>query len=163
MRVQGVFGEILIKEPGGRSFANVADVGFGYAEVLPLCATLWSSCVREPSPKRRRTSLLALEQPELHLHPAHQARLADIIAGAWRTSRDAGREVNLMVETHSEGLVNRMGELVHDGVLRASDVQILVFNQDPDTRQTEVRIAGYTAEGALNDAWPFGFFAAVAD
>jgi predicted ATPase len=163
VHIEGVHVEILIKEAESSVFINIADVGFGYAEVLPLCALLWSSCIREPSLKRRETSLLAIEQPELHLHPFHQAKLAGVIVGAWRASRDAGREVKIMVETHSEGIVNWLGDLIEEGSIKASDVQILFFDQDPETRQTEVRLTGYTKDGALDEGWPFGFFAPFVD
>ncbi len=161
--ISGLSAEILVKEPGAHRHINLVDIGFGYTEVLPLMAILWSTCCRERKARDRPTSLLAIEQPELHLHPAHQVKLAGAIASAWRTSRDAGREVKIMVETHSEGIVNGLGDLIQKGVISAEDVQIVIFDQDPETRQTEVRIAGYTQDGALNDAWPFGFFAPVTD
>lgn len=160
-RVDKLSVEILIEESKADLPRNIADVGFGYAEVLPLCAALWSSCIREPSAKRRQTSLLALEQPELHLHPAHQARLADMIVGALHESREWGREVKLMIETHSEALVNGLGDLIEAQVLPPEDVQIVIFDQDPETRQTQLRFAHYDEDGALRD-WPFGFFAPVA-
>ncbi len=155
--------EILVKEPRGDRFINLVDIGFGYTEVLPFMAILWSTCCRGPREGGRPTSLLAVEQPELHLHPAHQVKLAKVLAGAWRASLDAGREVKLMIETHSEGIVNGLGELIQKGSLRASDVQLVLFDQDRETRQTTVKLAGYTEEGALNDDWPFGFFAPVED
>jgi predicted ATPase len=155
--------EIHVKELHASRHRNLVDIGFGYTEVLPLMAILWSTCCRERSNGDRPTSLLAIEQPELHLHPAHQVRLAGVIAGAWRASRDAKREVKIMVETHSEGIVNGLGELIRKGVISAADVQIVLFDQDAETRRTEVRLAGYAEDGALNDDWPFGFFAPVAD
>ncbi len=163
VEVTGLHAEILVREPRSSRYINLVDIGFGYTEVLPLMAILWSTCCRPLSSGSRPTSLLAIEQPELHLHPAHQVRLAKVIAGAWRASRDAKREVKIMVETHSECIVNGLGELIRKGVIAASDVQIVLFDQDAETRKTEVRLAGYTDDGALNDAWPFGFFAPVAD
>lgn len=160
IELSGLNAEILVKEPNADRHINLVDIGFGYTEVLPLMAILWSTCCRNTN---RTTSLLAIEQPELHLHPAHQVKLAHVIAGAWKASRDANREVKIMVETHSEGIVNGLGDLIEKKVLRAEDVQLVIFDQDPDTRQTRVRLAGYTDEGALNDDWPFGFFAPVAD
>jgi len=158
-----LYGEILVKEPEADRHINLVDIGFGYTEVLPLMAILWSTCCRARSAEERPASLIAIEQPELHLHPAHQVALASVIASAFRASRDAGRQVNIMVETHSEGIVNGLGDLIERGVLRADEVQLVVFDQDAQTRETSVRIAGFTDDGALNDAWPFGFFAPVRD
>jgi hypothetical protein len=84
--------EILIKESGADRFVNLVDVGFGYAEILSFVVTLWSTCVRIPEPQGRKTSIVAIEQPELHLHPAYQARLARMIVGAQKAAREAGRE-----------------------------------------------------------------------
>jgi predicted ATPase len=155
--------EILVREPGKDRDLNLVDIGFGYTEVLPLMAILWSTCCREPRSGGRPTSLLAIEQPELHLHPAHQVKLASVIAGAWKVGHDAGREVKIMVETHSEGIVNGLGDLIRAGTVAASDVQIVLFDQDAESHRTVVRLAGYTDDGGLNDDWPFGFFAPVAD
>ncbi|MFO0761479.1 MAG: AAA family ATPase [Byssovorax sp.] len=154
--------EILIKERGADRFVNLVDVGFGYSEILPFALTLWATCVRRPRGGDRRTSMLAIEQPELHLHPAHQALLARMIAGALLESRKAGHEVKLMIETHSEALINGLGDLIAEGQLAADDAQIVLFEQDSRTRLTEVRLAGYDHEGALLD-WPYGFFAPVRD
>jgi predicted ATPase len=163
LHIQGVSGEIMIKGQRGGPFVNVADVGFGYAEALPLCAALWSSCVREPSPERRRARLLALEQPELHLHPARQATLPRMLVGALDESRKAGHEVKLMVETHSDAVVNQLGMLVRTGKVAQEDVQILFFDQDPTTRETKVVVTGYERDGALQESWPFGFLVGVPD
>lgn len=163
IELSGLNAEILVKEPKADRHVNLVDIGFGYTEVLPLMAILWSTCCRGRSNSSSSTSLLAIEQPELHLHPAHQVKLAHVIASAWRTSRDADREVKILVETHSEGIVNGLGDLIEKGTLNANDVQLAIFDQDPETRETTVRLAGYTDKGALNDNWPFGFFAPVAD
>ncbi|WP_437851498.1 AAA family ATPase [Sorangium sp. So ce363] len=158
----GLHAEIRIKESGSATDANLVDVGFGYSQVLPLAAILWSTCCRDNKPGRYATSLLAIEQPELHLHPAHQAKLARMLVGALHESRKAGREIRLMVETHSEAIVNGTGELVHNQILAPDDVQIVLFEHSEETRQTSVRLAGYDEDGALRN-WPFGFFAPVAD
>jgi predicted ATPase len=159
VRTQGLFIEILIKPPESTLAHNIADVGFGYAEVLPLCVTIWLNLFETG---RSYTSLLVLEQPELHLHPAHQARLARMLVGALRDSREAGYGASLMIETHSEALVNQMGMLVRKKQIHHEDVQILVFDQDQATQETRIQIAGYKESGALNN-WPFGFLAPVAE
>ncbi|WP_437954108.1 AAA family ATPase [Sorangium sp. So ce296] len=163
VRTERLHAEILIKERGADRFVNLVDAGFGYSEILPLAATLWSACFREQEPGDVPTTMLAIEQPELHLHPAHQARLADMIVGALLESRKSGREAKLMVETHSEALVNGLGMLIRKKQIDPSDAQILFFDQDKETRQTSVTVSGYEPDGALSDSWPFGFLAPVAE
>lgn len=106
--------------------------------------------------------MLALEQPELHLHPAHQARLARLFVGAVKQNRQQGDRSCLVIETHSEAVVNGLGALVREKEIDADDIQILFFDQDPETRETEITVAGYEPTGALKN-WPFGFLAPIAE
>lgn len=159
VKTVGHHAEILIKAGTSGRFVNLVDVGFGYAEVLPLAATLWASCVRTPAPNRERASLIAIEQPELHLHPAYQAKLARMFVEAVRASGGASK---ILLETHSETLINGLGKLVYDGVIKAEDIQIALFDQDEETGETTVTLAGYRDNGALHD-WPYGFLSPIAE
>jgi predicted ATPase len=107
---------------------------------------------RDPAP------IVAIEQPELHLHPAHQAKLARMLAAAAYASGGS----RIVVETHSESLINGLGKLIYEGVVRAEDVQIAIFDKDEETEETTVRLAGYNENGALHD-WPYGFLSPVAE
>lgn len=150
-KTEGLHTEIMIREEGAPKFVNLVDVGFGYSEVLPLAAVVWSSCLRENG-RTRRASMLALEQPELHLHPAYQSKLADLFAEALPA------QTPILVETHSQALVNRLGELIEEGRLQKEDVVVLLFELDPATREASVRESTFDAEGVLTN-WPIGFFA----
>jgi predicted ATPase len=136
---------------------NLADAGFGYSQMLPLIALMWSAHQRSARAHRAGEQVLvAMEQPELHLHPAHQARLADMFASVAVAS---GGRVRLMIETHSEAMVNRFGELIGEGRIGADQVQLAVFEHEESRQITRVRFAGYNADGSLTADWPFGFFA----
>jgi predicted ATPase len=158
VRTTGIHAEILVKEPPGRRFVNLVDVGFGYSEVLPLAAVLWATCLRPKLQGRAPAPIVAIEQPELHLHPAAQAKLARALVDAAAGSGGS----RIIVETHSESLINGLGRLVYEGVLKAEDVQIALFDRDEETGETEVRLAGYRDNGALHD-WPYGFLSPVAE
>lgn len=157
IHVEGMHAGVLVTEAGAKSPRNIVDVGFGYAEVLPVAAAIWSACVRSPKPGVRPNSLIAIEQPELHLHPAFQAKLAAMFAGALQASRERGNETHLLIETHSEALISKLGQLVFEGKLDEKDVQLVVFDRDPETLETRVTLAKYDEEGALRN-WPYGFF-----
>ncbi|MDR3571995.1 MAG: AAA family ATPase [Candidatus Pacebacteria bacterium] len=145
---------------------NLADVGFGLSQVLPIATQIWSST----SPFRKRRlgranypTCFVVEQPELHLHPAFQARIADLFVGAISTyGSHAQKELRIVAETHSSSLVNRIGELVADGKVDKNDVQVILFDQSPDTFETVVRIAEFDEDGVLQN-WPLGFFSGTSE
>ena len=66
--------------------------------------------------------------------------------------------VKFVIETHSEAFVNKLGELIADKKVLAEDVQVLLFEEDPEDRtQTSVRVSNFNKDGALIN-WPYGFF-----
>lgn len=177
--VQGLFGykvelaasagHISINLVEGEHSTNIVDTGYGVSQILPVLGQIWWAANRPPPPYRATSALrrvfpnrfpqiLAIEQPELHLHPAHQALLADAFAGQTKGRLDDERRLNFLVETHSETLVNRLGELIAQKALDAQDVQVLIFELNKsDERQTNVSIAHFGESGELIN-WPYGFF-----
>jgi predicted ATPase len=147
---------VLVGESKSGRLHNLADVGYGYSQLLPVVAQMWLQ-KPEDGNRRERFSLLCFEQPELHLHPAMQCRIADALVDTIRlagSKRLSGS--HFIVETHSEALVNRLGDLVASGAVRASDIALYVFEKDIDA-PTHIRRANFDDEGALEN-WPFGFF-----
>lgn len=145
-------------------YSNIADMGFGISQVLPIAAQLWTSS--QKSVRSSATSFVVIEQPELHLHPEYQARLGDVFAGFVKSSaeRSSNRErwkmesTKLIVETHSQQLVNRLGALIESGVLSPEDVSIILFEPDQDSPgTTKCRVSTFDEGGVLTN-WPYGFF-----
>lgn len=157
LRIQGMQAEIRITSPGTTDGVNLVDVGFGYSQVLPLAAMVWSACVRQSTGKRRRPTLLAMEQPELHMHPAFQGQLAAMLADASRQSRTINGGVPMIIETHSQALVNGLGALIEQKKLTRDEVQVVLFERDEETGHANVRVVEYDDQGYLID-WPYGFF-----
>lgn len=135
---------------------NVTDLGFGYSQILPVVLQLWHSYVRRPNGRQVDASVVAIEQPELHLHPRYQALLADVFARVCVSVEKQPRIVPIFVETHSEHLVNRLGELVAQGVIGADDVQIILFEKGEHA--SVVSSVGFDKEGVLEESWPLGLF-----
>jgi len=119
---------------------NIADVGFGVSQVLPVLVAL---IFAEPE------QLVYLEQPELHLHPRAQAGLAQILADA------ADRGVVVIAETHSELLLLAVQSLVAEGKLSPDKVKLHWFTRGEDG-VTEVSSADLDEAGAFGD-WPEDF------
>jgi predicted ATPase len=160
-------GHISIELEYSAATVNIVDTGYGISQILPVLGQIWWAGRAPVMPERakRHTShppkIIAIEQPELHLHPAHQALLADAlvaVVGESASGNSNGRPLNFVIETHSEALINRLGELISTGALNSAAVQILIFEADDDENRTsKIKIANYDQSGALTD-WPFGFF-----
>ncbi len=73
---------------------------------------------------RRQHSLLLIQQPEVHLHPRAQAALGTFFAELVASGRDT-----LLIETHSDYLIDRVRRQVSKGILDASKVLILFFHK----------------------------------
>lgn len=107
-------------------------------------------------------SVVCIEQPELHVHPAVQVGLGDLfIDGA------LNKGLSFLIETHSEHLVMRLqrrlreaasGELP-DGMPRAepSSVSMIYLGRD-ESGAVCVTPIGLTDQGKFDTAWPDGFF-----
>ena len=104
-------------EPGEGSFKNLVDVGYGISQVLPLTVEL----LRPQAPWR-----FLLQQPEIHLHPMAQAALGTLFCHV------AADDHQLVVETHSDHLIDRVRMDIRDGRtgLTPDDVRILYFERD---------------------------------
>jgi predicted ATPase len=165
-RPTGAAGHISINLLEAGNSTNVVDTGYGVSQILPVLGQIWWAANRSGSarPARygREASVIAIEQPELHLHPAHQALLADALVDIPEQRSEIGPherpsgKLNFLVETHSEALINRLGELVSMGRLNPENVQILIFEPD-GPRQTRVSTARFGSRGELIE-WPYGFF-----
>jgi len=150
-RKNGGHVEIVISEIGSNQNTNLADIGFGFSQILPVITQIWYSTSVGMNSAKRNT--IIIEQPELHLHPAFQAQLADVFAAAF-TKRT--RNTRFIIETHSNHIINRIGQLISKGELSSNSVQILVFEKNSNS-ETNIRRAGFDNEGYLVN-WPLGFF-----
>jgi predicted ATPase len=119
---------------------NIADVGFGVSQVLPVVVAL---LVAQPG------QLVYIEQPEIHLHPRAQIALAEIFAEA------INRGVQVVVETHSELFLLSIQTLVAENRIAPEDVKLHWFTRSADGLST-VTTAELDETGAFGD-WPEDF------
>lgn len=157
-------GHISINLEKNRQRVNIVDTGYGVSQVLPVLGQIWWA-TNGLNPSRRNKMgasgrVIAIEQPELHLHPAHQALLADALVDSVNRRSEQRRAINVLIETHSESLINRLGQLIEKGTLKSDDIQIIVFDQDSELDEATVTLSHFSDEGFLVN-WPFGFFEAV--
>lgn len=126
----------------------ITDVGFGFSQILPILVQL--------AVMPDGTTLL-IEQPELHLHPSAQSKLAIVFSEA------ANNNKRIIIETHSEHLLRGLQVCISNRTakkgpiasrLKASDVSIKYVPRHP-AKVTPIGIDEY---GELTDEWPTGFF-----
>ena len=138
--------EPLIRHQKESTEVNLADVGFGVSQVLPVIVALLSA----PS-----GSLVILEHPDIHLHPRAQSDLADLLIDV----ASAG-EIQILVESHSEHLLARIQRRIAessrgDGGLKPEDVRLYFCEQDQGkSRLTPLEVQ---SSGVIKN-WPRDFF-----
>ncbi|MGO9200045.1 MAG: AAA family ATPase [Limisphaerales bacterium] len=127
---------------GARDLVNIADVGFGVSQALPVAVALQAA-----SPGQ----VVYLEQPEIHLHPRAQVALASVLARAVR------RGVQVVVETHSSLLLLGIQSLAAEGTeLAPEEVKLHWFTRDSSDGATVVTGADMDSKGSFGD-WPEDF------
>lgn len=143
---------------------NLSDTGFGYSQVLPIITQLWVLSSRKNSTSQTYWDrnqqiplVIAIEQPELHLHPAVQARLAKTFIACIELARKNNYELQLLIETHSETIVNYFGRAIAKKQLNPEDVSVILFEKNAGDSVTTVRNSSYDVDGFLTN-WPYGFF-----
>ena len=152
---------------------NLSDTGFGYSQILPIITQLWDLSSRKANLHSNYNSIfwsssqdediplvIAIEQPELHLHPALQAKLAKSFIASIRLAQENGYRLQLLIETHSETIVNCFGRAIQRKELGENEISLVVFDKSPASKETTVKVSGYDQDGYLrDDTWPIGFFA----
>jgi hypothetical protein len=134
--------QVLVNRAEGSPYdvVNIADVGFGVSQTLPVLVALGVA---------DKGRLVYLEEPEIHLHPRAQARLAGVLADA------AKRGVRVVAETHSSLVLRAVQTLVAKGDLDPNLVILHWFTRNADG-VTQVSSAKLDANGAFGD-WPEDF------
>ncbi len=139
--------ELRVPRMPGRSkngrtedWVSVADVGFGLSQALPVVLALITAQSRQ---------MVYVEQPEIHLHPRAQAKLAELLVKA------ANRGVRVIAETHSENLLLGIQTCVAEGKIDPGDVKLHWFTRGKDG-VTRISSADLDEAGAFGD-WPEDF------
>jgi predicted ATPase len=134
--------ELKISTPDSEELHDLTHVGVGVSQVLPI---LILSLLAEPG------ATLIFEQPELHLHPRVQTRLADFFVSQILMKKQC------IVETHSEFLINRLRyqtAVSKGGELSENIILYFVEKSKGSSSYRPIRIN----EFGVIENWPEGFF-----
>ncbi|CAG1005837.1 MAG: AAA family ATPase [Rhizobiaceae bacterium] len=133
------------------------DVGVGISQMLPVVVAAL----------RDQNGILAIEQPELHIHPAIQVGLGDLlIRAAAQDESGLPSAKTVLVETHSEHimlrLLRRIRETTDDelppGVRGFAAEELSVIYVEGDDAGVRFRSLAVDQTGEFRDQWPEGFF-----
>ena len=120
---------------------SLTDVGFGVSQVLPVLVLLYY--VPEGS-------TVLMEQPEIHLHPAVQSDLADLMLNVADV-----RNVQIVVESHSEHLMRRLQRRVAEQQASSEDVKLYFVSSKRGRAQASDLLLNEWGE---IENWPEKFF-----
>ncbi|GHV46050.1 hypothetical protein AGMMS49546_33350 [Spirochaetia bacterium] len=135
-------GELIIKQGNGK-WSSLKNVGIGVSQVLPIII----QCIIAPP-----DSTIIIEQPELHLHPKMQSRLADFFLSMSLLGKQ------LIIETHSEYIIDKLRLRIVQAPLNVpiNDKVAIYFAEKKDGYSEFRRI--HLNEYSVMSEWPEGFF-----
>ena len=132
--------QAVVQSRDGGPDVALTDVGFGVSQILPVIVLLYYVPAG---------STIIVEQPEIHLHPLAQAELADLIINV-----SIHRNIQVIIETHSEHLLLRLQRRVAEAVLDTS--QLALFYSEALGAESQLRKLEVDELGQL-EAWPENF------
>lgn len=152
--------EVMLLDTRTGQPVSLGDVGTGISQVLPILYTLSQAGLFARG--------ICVQQPELHLHPKMQARLAEIFVKSFLLCRKMPFRI---IETHSELFLLRILRMIRRGQvqtktgrdgdlsdrLAADDVTVVFAARDRSAATVYSRLR-ISAEGEFLDRWPDGFF-----
>lgn len=135
------------------------DVGVGISQMVPVVVAAL----------RPRGGILAIEQPELHIHPAIQVGIGDLFIRAIESNIAEGHPGSgkaLLIETHSEHILLRLLRRIRErtenelppGVAGLAAEALAVIYVEGDGQEVRFRPLRVDADGEFRDKWPNGFF-----
>jgi len=131
--------ELLFNTSTSKDRFKPANVGFGYSYILPIVVSGLIAKAGE---------ILIVENPEAHLHPKAQSRLAKFLA------KVSSCGVQVFIESHSDHILNALRIAVLDDIITHEDLSILYFQQNPEQPVVQIPVQ---ANGGIEE-WPEGFF-----
>lgn len=137
--------QLTFKFPGQTGLTEPrrpTHVGFGLSYVLPVLVAILST---------KPGDLVLIENPEAHLHPRAQRLIVELL------TRAASSGTQIIVETHSDHVLNGARLAVRQGRIKGEDVTLHFFGKSRTMGEPELCTPKVQPTGALTH-WPEGFF-----
>ncbi|NJN21089.1 MAG: DUF3696 domain-containing protein [Leptolyngbya sp. RL_3_1] len=134
--------ELLIQRTPHSTKTTITDIGFGVSQILPVLVLCYYAL---------EGSTVIFEQPEIHLHPAVQAKLADLFI---EVSKE--RNLQIIVESHSEHLLRRLQLGIAQEKITNEEAALYFCDMD-DNGESHLTPLALDEFGNINN-WPEHFF-----
>jgi predicted ATPase len=131
--------EILFNTSSSKDRFKSTNVGFGYSSILPIVV---SGLIAKEG------EILIVENPEIHLHPKAQSRIAQFLAQV------SSCGVQVFIESHSDHILNGFQIAVLDKIITEDEMNVLYFQRDNQEPVIQIPIK----KNGRIDVWPEGFF-----
>lgn len=137
-------------------YKSPVNMPYGVSYVLPIIV---SCLLRDPQRRKHEEDMVniienptvVIENPEAHLHPAAQSKLGEFLAEV------ASRDVQIILETHSDHIINGIRKAIRNKKISHQDVLFNFFEKGEEIGQNTVKKIYASEDGHLSE-WPKGFF-----
>lgn len=143
------FYQIELTRDFGKFSINLKDVGQGMAQMLPLITRAFM--------KANNETLIIIEEPESHLHPAAHGNLAELFVDSLK-----GSNKRYLIETHSQNFVLRLRRLVAEKKLSKDAILIYYVDFDENSNASKLLKINIDELGRV-DFWPKNVFSETLD
>ena len=156
-RIAGYGSEILFFDENNIK-TSLKDMGFGYSQLLPIIINIFAKQIySSASDKKNRIQdspdyTFLIEEPESHLHPEFQSKLADMFLDAVRTSNNT-----FIIETHSEYLIRKFQYLIAAKQMDTNELDVYYLGKDP-TNKDYIKKIELDSNGMIIKDFGEGFF-----
>jgi AAA15 family ATPase/GTPase len=137
---------------------NIIDMGYGFTQMLPIVVQLWLSLQNESNFTGEKDVIFAIEQPELHLHPAYQKLLLNVFCETLKQMKKSNQKIRFLLETHSKSFITALARCIEENKsgIDSDDISILIF-ENKNGCESVVQQSCFDKDGNLEN-WPIGFF-----
>ena len=137
----------IFKDKNDKDGSLLADYGYGITQLIAIMLSIEVN-------RGKCGKSIAIEEPEIHLHPNYQSKLAEMFVEAYQKYN-----IHFVIETHSEYLIRKLQVLVanKENELLANDVSLNYVEKDVSGVSTNRKI-GIKDDGTLMDSFGEGFY-----
>lgn len=166
--------QIRLHKKQGDAGRLLADEGFGITQLVSILLQIETAILKAEKVKINyftglnildkknhkdfgyKINTIAIEEPEIHLHPKYQSKLAEMFIEA------CSYDIHFIIETHSEYLIRKLQTLVAKRIIKAECISILyAYNSDIENRPLytpQIKPIDIEEDGRLADSFGDGFF-----